>query len=82
VLHWLLSPLQDSFPILSLSLGYLYTFTRLQDQEISLGIMGTANFLDRDLEDFYGDRTEYGVFLFLRLRPAPISTPKHHGAPK
>jgi hypothetical protein len=63
----------ETFPILSLSLGYLYTFTRLQDQEIALGIMGTANVLDRDLEAFYGDGVEYGVLLFLRLRPAPIS---------
>jgi hypothetical protein len=68
----------DTFPVASLSVGYLYTFTRLQDQEIGLGVRLTANFIDRDLEDFYGGPVEWGIVLFLRLRPAPNLQTSHH----
>jgi hypothetical protein len=63
----------ESFPVSNLSLGYLYTFTRLQDQEIAVGIRLTANFIDGDLEDFYGEPVEWGFVLFLRLRPVTAS---------
>ena len=62
----------ETFGVLSLSVGYLFTFTRLQDQEIALGLRVTANLLEPDLEEFYGDPVEWGFVLFLRLRPAPI----------
>ena len=70
-----LGPALDAkiFPVRAVSMGYLYTFTRLQDQDISLGIEVTANPMDGDLREFYGDPVEWGFVLFLRLRPSPIS---------
>jgi hypothetical protein len=59
----------ETFGIASLSLGYIYNFTRMQGQDIGLGLRLTANFLDADLEDAYGGRVVFGVMLFLRLRP-------------
>jgi hypothetical protein len=35
-----------------------------------MGVRITANFIDRDLQDFYGDPVEWGVAVFLRLRPS------------
>jgi hypothetical protein len=69
----------ETFPTLSLSAGYLYTFTELHEQEIALGLRLTANVVHRDLEDFYGEPVEWGFVLFLRLRPARISVPIRHG---
>ena len=68
----------DSFPIVSLSLGYVFDFARLQDQEIGLGLRFTVDLLDRDLEADYGHRIVYGLALFLRLRPFPISGHSPH----
>ncbi|HZL70850.1 MAG TPA: hypothetical protein VFC86_00215, partial [Planctomycetota bacterium] len=68
----------ETFPVLSVSVGYLYTFTRLQEQEIALGIEIAANPIDHDLREFYGDPVEWGFVLFLRLRPAPIPGSKPH----
>ena len=68
----------ETFPVATLSLGYLYTFTRLHDQEIALGVEVTANPVDHDLRDEYGDSIEWGVVLFLRLRPALIFGTTRH----
>ena len=68
----------ETFPVASLSVGYLYNFTRVHDQEIGLGLRITADFIDRDLEDTYGDPVEWGFLVYLRLRPAPNSAPAHH----
>ena len=72
----------ETFPVLSVSVGYLYTFTRLQEQEIALGLEIAANPIDHDLREFYGDPVEWGFVLFLRLRPAPVSGSKPHGTPQ
>ena len=68
----------QTFPVLSASVGYLYTFTRIQDQEVAVGIRATANRVDPDLRDFYGDPVEYGFVLYLRLKPAKISATGRH----
>ncbi len=67
----------ETFPVVGLSAGYLYTFTRLHDQEIAVGLRLTANFIDSDLRDFYGEPVEWGIVLFLRLRPAPTPSKEH-----
>jgi len=68
---------EETFGIASLSLGYIYNFTRLENQDIGLGVRLTANFLDADLEDAYGGRVVFGVMLFLRLRPTSPPEPGH-----
>jgi hypothetical protein len=59
----------ETFGIASLSLGYIYNFTRMEGQDIGLGVRLTANLLDADLEAAYGGRVMFGIMLFLRLRP-------------
>jgi hypothetical protein len=64
----------DLFPVASLSAGYLFTFARIQDQELALGVRATANRIDEDLRAFYGDEVEWGFIFFLRLRPGLSET--------
>jgi hypothetical protein len=66
-------PPGETFQVPSLSAGYLYTFTELQDQEVAFGIRVTANFIESDLREFYGDEIEWGFLLYIRVQPGRIS---------
>jgi hypothetical protein len=72
-----LQPSQDHelFPMTGVSLGYLYQFDPVYGVTPSVGVVGTLDFLDHDLEPAYSDHTPYGFALFVRFRPAPM----HHG---
>jgi hypothetical protein len=74
----------DHFSVSSLSLGYLYNFDPVHSTVASVGVRFSVNFVDRDLEPFYGSRNPLGVMVFLRLWPAPLSHGMHdvhdHGA--
>jgi hypothetical protein len=59
------------------TLGYAYDLDRTGPVRLGIGASGTLNVVPRSLEQVYGSRTPTGVVVFLRLRPARMTTAHH-----
>lgn len=60
---------EDTFGIGSVALGYVYSFDPVGSVIPGLGFRFSVNFIEDDLEPFYGRGTPYGFMIFLRLWP-------------
>jgi hypothetical protein len=68
----------SGFNAIVLELGYVRDFES-GPTTIGLGAVGSANFLSRGLQPFYGSKVPLGGMIFLRLRPAPMAQMSHSG---
>jgi len=68
----------DVFDVTSFSLGYLYECGPYFGMLPSLGVMGTAAFLDASLEPLYDTASPRGFMVFLRMRPAAQGSHSMH----
>ena len=55
-----------------MAVGYVCNFDPIGSIIPGLGFRFSVNFVENDLEPFYGRRTPYGFMIFLRLWPAKM----------
>ena len=68
----------ETFGLTDLVLGYVYNFDPIGPIVPGLGFRFSLDFVDPDLEPFYGRRTLYGFMVFIRFSSAPQEEPKEH----
>ena len=72
---------EETFGIASVALGYVYSFDPIGSMVPGLGFRFSVNFIEDDLEPFYGRKTPYGVLVYFRLWPAKTEeSPDKDGA--
>lgn len=62
-----------TYVVSAISLGYVFRFPELSRLILSLGGVGTLNFIGRDLGEIYGGAVQPGAMIYLNLRPADVS---------
>jgi hypothetical protein len=64
------APLEEEvFPVKSLVAGYVFRIWNAEDFVLGLGARAAVNFIDNDLEPFYGTKEPAGYMIFLQFHP-------------
>lgn len=64
--------LDRTFLVSAISLGYAFRFPELSRLILSLGGLGTLNFMDGHLGEIYGGQVQPGAMIYMNLRPADV----------
>lgn len=70
----LMGDLEEEFlPVASFALGHLHNFTAVASFVPGIGIRGSLNVVDSELESRYGTRVPLGIMVFVHVAPAAMS---------
>jgi hypothetical protein len=71
---------EETFPVGSFVLGYLYDFDAVAGLVPGIGARGSLNVIDDDLAALYGTHVPVGAMVYLRVEPVAMDHGAGHGA--